>query len=96
MIFIRKQLFSGQDKKSQLGLIISAHIIHETQLMSSMDVERFVFTLFNQKLCDENTIFVLDLLIYNIEKLYKMVSTFANCSTSFNTTFSSDRDSMHV
>ncbi|KAF0981485.1 hypothetical protein FDP41_012142 [Naegleria fowleri] len=72
MIFIRKQLFSGQDKKSQLGLIISAHIIHETQLMSSMDVERFVFTLFNQKLCDENTIFVLDLLIYNIEKLYMM------------------------
>ncbi|KAG2387866.1 hypothetical protein C9374_001460 [Naegleria lovaniensis] len=72
MIFIRKQLFSGQDKKSQLGLIISTHIIHETQLMTSMDVERFVFTLFNQKLCDENTIFVLDLLIYNFEKLYKM------------------------
>lgn len=73
MIFIRKQFFAGQDKKSQLGLIISTHVIKETQLMSYMDVDRFVFKMFNTKTIDENTLCILDLFIYNMDMLKNLV-----------------------
>ena len=72
MIFIRKQIFSGQDKKSQLGLIISMHLIHETHYMISSDIDRFVFSLFNTKNFDENSIHILDLFIYNFDILLNM------------------------
>ncbi|KAL9644160.1 hypothetical protein ABK040_005624 [Willaertia magna] len=66
MIFVRKQLFSGQDNRTQLGIVASTHIIKETQWMSVMDIERFVINMFNTKSFDSNTIYLLDLFIHNV------------------------------
>lgn len=71
-IFIRKQLFSGQDHSVRIGLIATSHLLHVQNVLSDDELRGlfdWVLQFAMDADFDPNIPFVLDLLLHNASRL---------------------------